>query len=512
MVAVVTAIRVAIVDGLHDQGYFAKYLIFADRILAGHVPTDRLLDLSPLYLWITVAFRALKASFHAIRSFQIVLVSVAALLAALAARRFGTVATVAAAAFVLASRGALVCATEAEPETWILLFNCAALAVLMNNRRLRGGIWLGFSAICRPSAFLAAIVVAPVVRSWKLIAAAAAPIVIIAGVNLALTGELALMDPGTVFYEGMNPNASGYAGVQPRIVNDLERRSAEPDFMHVAYRAVAAEAIGQPVSRTESNRYWIGKSFAFVRSYPLAALRLTARKFYFALHSYEAYDLATMARKDIELARWPIFLPFGVIVGLAIMALVFRVPGIAPTVAFTLAMLFTLTLFYVTARQRNALIPGVAILAAAGLAEILRRGRILPAVAAAVIAILLSINGRAQKEDIAPWRGLENGFDRAIALEGERRWTEADTLLQQLDRYRPMRENRAVSSVAYYRAVAAAHMNRDPRALLDRAAAEAPGNEHVLAMRAIWGDRDASRLLYELHDPITARDALAAAK
>ena len=512
VVAVITIGRIVLVDSLHDQGFFAKYLIFASRILAGHIPRDRLLDLSPMYLWLTVALRGIGASFHVIRSLQIVLVSVAALLAAVAVRSWGRVAMVAAAGFILASRGALVCATELEPETWILLFNAAALSVLMNNRRLRGGIYLGLSAIFRPVGFFVALVAGSVVRSWRLVAAAAGPIMIIAGVNLALTGELALMDPGTVFYEGMNPSASGYAGVQPRIVTDLERSSAEPDFLHVAYRAVAAESMGKPVSRTESNRFWIGKAFAFMREYPIAAIRLTARKFYFALHSYEAYDLVTMVRKDHELSRWPIFLPFGVMVGLAFMALIFRAPRIAPAVAFAIAVMLTLVLFYVTARQRNAILPAVAILAAIGFVELLQRHHILGAIGAALIAILLSINGRAQKEDMAGWLGLQNGFDRAIALELQRKWAEADALLQQMEQYRPVRENRAVSSVAYYRAVAAAHLDRDPRPLLNRAEIEAPGNEHVLAMRAAWGDRDSERRLQALHDPFTAREALLEAK
>ncbi|HEY8181375.1 MAG TPA: hypothetical protein VII32_03995, partial [Thermoanaerobaculia bacterium] len=379
-------------------------------------------------------------------------------------------------------------------------------------------------------------------RSWRIVAGAAVPILMMLAVNFSLTREVTLMDPGTVFYEGMNPSAAGFEGVQPRIVNDLERQSRDPDFLHVAYRIVAARALGHPVTRAESNRYWTGKAIAFARAYPIAALRLTARKFYFALHSYDAYDLATMARKNFLLARY-LFIPFGVIVALAIVAMLLAHPssgasrhllpaergegsksesprpaqrgeggrrpgeglrGIAPFVVTSAAFAIPLVVFYVTARQRNALLPSLVVLAAAGLAEIVRRKQVIAALAAVCIAFFLTINGPAQSEDAAGWLGVRNKFDAAIALEQGGRWGEADALLQQLDAqgYRPIRENRAVSSIAYYRALAASHLGRDPRPFLDRAEREAPGNEHVLAMR---GDR---KRLFELHDPITAERAL----
>jgi hypothetical protein len=510
VLAAVAAARILLVDSLHDQGYFGKYLIFADRILGGDMPVDRLLDLSPLYLWFTVALRAIGASFTTIRALQIILVSAAAFFAGLAARRWGTLASIAAAGFIIASRGALVCATEIEPETLILVLNSAALAAAMNAMPLASGLLFGFSAACRPNAIVVAIAIAIVLRSWKVILGTFLPVAAVLLLNLALANEFALMDPGTVFYEGMNPNATGYEGVQPRVVNDLERQSREPDFLHVAYRIVASGAAGRPVSRSESNRYWMGKAFAFMRTYPAAPWRLTARKLLFTIHSYEAYDLVTMVRKDFELSGVPIFLPFGVLVGLWSAAARRRLQIAEPWV-YVLATSLPMILFYVTARQRNALLPGAAVLAACGLAEIVRRNQALAAAGAAAIAILLSVNGNAQREDFAGWFGIRNMFDEAIAMENAGRWAEADVVLNDLAAYKPIRENRAVSSVAFYRARAARQLGRDPRPFLQQATREAPGNEHVLALRANTGDHRAAAILYHLHDPITARRALAAA-
>ncbi len=529
LLAFVTWGRFRLIDSLPDQGYFAKYTIVADQVLAGHIPRDRLLDFSPLYLWFVVAMRAIGAGFHAIRTMQIVVVSVAAVLVAIAARRFGRLAIVAAPILLLGSRGALVCATELEPETLILVFNSAALACIVEDSRPRlsgqrraavlhllAGLLLGLSAACRPVAILVVIALAIAMRSWRLVAGAIVPIIVILIVNFSLTREITLMDPGTVFYESMNPNAAGYEGVQPRLVNDLERQSRDPDYLHVAYRIIAARALGHPLTRAESNRYWTAKALSFARAYPIAALRLTARKFYFALHTYDAYDLATMARKNFLLAQ-RFFIPFGVIVALALVAILLRVRGIAPLVIFTFAAGVTLVVFYVTARQRNAILPPLVILAAAAFAEIVERRHIAAAAVAGVIAVLLTINGPAQREDAAGWLGERNEFDQAIALEEQGQWTQADAVLAQLEaeHYRPIRENRAVSSVAYYRAVVASRLGQPRTAvlhLLEQAEREAPGNEHVLAAQAILGDRRAERLLFELHDPFTARRSLTAAR
>jgi hypothetical protein len=510
--ALITWLRVHLIDTLPDQGYFAKYLTFAGRILAGRIPRDRLADLSPGYLWFVVLLRLLGASVTAIRTLQIVMVSIAAASCGFAARRFGTIAMIAAPLILLGSRAALVCATEAEPETLILLLVSAGLAALTYSNATSGALF-GLAAACRPVVMLGTAAIAIVERSWKLIVAAIVPIVLLLIVNVALTGEVVLMDPGTVFYEGMNPSATGYEGVQPRVVNDIERTSIEPDYLHVAYRIVASRYAGRPLTRAESNRFWTGKAFAFMRAYSRAAIMLTLHKIFFAIHSHDAYDLATMARKDALLGRYP-FVPFGAILALAGAGVLLareRRRELLPFVMFALAGFAVLVVFYVTARQRNAILPALAVLAAIGISEIITRCHLIAAVAVLLIAILLGINGPAQIEDTNGWFGVRNAFDDALTLEQQGRWADADRLLAQLDEdgYHPIRENRAVPSVAFYRARAALHLGHDPRALLDRATTEAPGNEHVLAMRARLGDREASQLLFTLHDAMTARRALA---
>ncbi|HYM61657.1 MAG TPA: glycosyltransferase family 39 protein, partial [Thermoanaerobaculia bacterium] len=578
-IVVVTMARVAQVAALHDQGFFEKYLVIADRIAHGSIPRERLGDLSPGYLWLIVALRAwFGAGFAAIRTMQIAGVSLAAVFAGIVAVRLrGLTAGIAAVVFVLQSRAALVCATEAEPETLILVTGAAALMCFVEAIHRNGqsriawlvaaGASFGLSATARPAALLIVLALAvwlarpqgaPRARGIAAFAGAALlPVAIVVGANFALTGEAAIMDPGTVFYEGMNPLATGYAGVQPKIINDLEAKTTEPDALHLAYRYIASRAAGRALTRAESNRYWSGKALAFVRLYPGSALRLIGRKIGLTLMSHDSWDLSTMEAKSHELSR-EIWVPFGLLVVLSVaaFALAWRngtMASILPPVLFAKAGGIVLIVFYVTARQRNAILPAMAVLAAVGVVDLaallqdnLPRG-VLAIALVAVSAVALGMHTNAQREDDHGWMAPQvAAYDRRFAQEEVRRgnvararhhlavaeiWspgavrnvppmalrgaatdelraagdddsrrfdcalallranalTEADSLLRELakTRYAPRRENRTVSSLAYFRAVIAARRGSMRDAILLAAEAEqvAPGDPHVLALR-----------------------------
>jgi multidrug transporter EmrE-like cation transporter len=108
----------------------------------------------------------------------------------------------------------------------------------------------------------------------------------------------------------------------------------------------------------------------------------------------------------------------------------------------------------------------------------------------------------------------ERLFDVAIALEKAGAWREAEAILSTIAEYRPRRENRAISSVAYYRARAAARM-RAPlltfRAFIDQAERETPGDPHVLALRSVTIEPPALPILDSMHDPFTRDYAVALA-
>ena len=579
--------RIWIMDNLRDQGFFAKYVTFADQILAGDTPRHRVGDVSPAYLWFTVALRGVGLGFEGIRNLQIVMLSAAALFCAMAARRLGGwVAAAATALLILGNRSVLIVGAEIEPEALIFILTSAAILAVVRRNWLAAGFLIGLSATARPTALLTLILIA----AWALLesrraamtvlATAAPPIALVMIVNASLTGNLFIMQPGSQLFEANNALATGCAGVFPQIVADIQRTSSEPDYLHVAYRVIAAKATGNPVDAKLSNRYWRDKAIGFMTNYPLAAAELFAWKALLTVHHYDVYDLVTTKRKSIELARYPA-IPFGVAFVLTVVAFALR-PNrreLLPVAIFAVATVVALVAFNVSTRQRSALFPTLAILGGAGVSELARLARArsekaLFAFGGIMIAIpLLGIEGKPMREDWYNWwahlratdlrreafRARDKGdraraielaavssvldtaqtplvsrpmlaraaihalgrldspprlFDVAVALEKAGAWREAEAVLASIEDYRPRRENRAVSSVAYYRARAALRLGA-PRMTfathIDRAIAEAPGDPNVLALRTLTVDPAARQTLDELYDPFTRDLALATA-
>ena len=230
--AVITIFRVQLIDSIADRSFFGKYFDFADALRAGTIPRDRIPDLSPGYLWTIALLRAIGLGVQGIRTLQIVLLSAVAAMAARISRR---AAGVVAAILILGSKAALVNATDLEPEIFLLFFSALGLLLISECAGQAAalvsgaGLSFGLATTFRPVALLAsvALLVWLALKHRKPIAFAigfVVPVLAVLLVNRAMTGSMLLMDPGTVFYEGMNPNAAGYEGEQPRILNDLERQ------------------------------------------------------------------------------------------------------------------------------------------------------------------------------------------------------------------------------------------------------------------------------------------------
>jgi hypothetical protein len=368
------------------------------------------------------------------------------------------------------------------------------------------------------------------------------------------------MDPGTVFYEGMNPLATGYAGVQPRIIADLYYLGG-PDALHVTFRMVASRASAAAASTEEANRFWARKAVAFARTHPMTAIELVGRKFLAAISSYDAWDIGKVVLKEYELARMPA-IPFAFALATAFAALWLpdrrRLFPVAMVVFFGIA---TMVGTYVTARQRNAIIPATAVLAGCGVAALVRlRGRHLWLSAAAILTAgtLLTLDTNRAAEDRHLWRTtfeideararakaarnaselalalgiaqlsgdetlsrqgrpvvLQLGrraidepvadpvaFNAALALARNHFWREAETILiGLLERgYIPERRSRVPSSLHYHLARCLLRQGRRDgiATLLENARVDTPGDADVLALSSVVGSGDARAHANEL--------------
>jgi Dolichyl-phosphate-mannose-protein mannosyltransferase len=578
----ITIFRVLLIAFVSDRTFFGKYFDYADALRAGTIAHDRIPDLSPGYLWTIALLRAIGFGVDAIRILQIVLLSgVAAIAGAIANRLSGMTAAIVAAILVLGSKAALVNATDLEPEIFLLFFSALGLlllecgghaAALASGSKSGGmaaalqiaaGLSFGLATAFRPVALLAAsaLFVWLILRHARAFLFAIGFIVPVLGVllvNRAMTGSMLLMDPGTVFYEGMNANATGYAGVAPRIVKDIEQTIPGSDTMHVAYRVVASHAMGRPVTREEANRYWSQKSLGFVTTYPMRAISLVLRKVRLLVSAHDAYDVPSMVLKDRSLGG--LWISWALLVPLALYGIADRRSQIA-VLLYSVCAAVSPIVFFVTTRHRLPLLIGLVILGSIGAAALIERRAYVAGAMIVLAAVVLSIPGDLQREDDYLWTATfevsramttndrataatwlpesvppsppdalraaatrelsrttspARSFSIAIALLHAGDAAAADQILQRLQSidYHPYRRTRAVSSVAYYRARALIQLRRmaDARTQAARARVDAPGDADVLAMSA-FAERDprSARQLDHLHDPFTRDWALARA-
>jgi len=391
-VAAMAALGMSLIPAraLRPPGYFTKYTS------AATLPADQLgeraADYSPLYLglarrvvprWGKTGLLVINVAAHASTA-----AATAAVVTLTAGWGWGVATGLAAATY----RPFLVYTAVLEPEAVLLaLLAGALLAGTMARARGGGGglllaaasgLFLGLAGLARPS-WLALLPAWALWVAWgqpggERVARTAATLLGAAAV-LAPTltsrgvapGGGVLMNPGPVFYEGNGPQATGAPGVQPELVKRLEALRGEGgDWAHVAYRQVAAAAVGREVTAAESNRFWTRLALEHLRHDPALALRQFSIKACYALSPHEFHDLPEAEELDRRLRRT---LPwgFGVLLVLAVAGLAGAARAGGAWLGPVLVAMVSLGVqvgFYASARQRLPLALAVLVLAFVGLA------------------------------------------------------------------------------------------------------------------------------------------------
>jgi tetratricopeptide (TPR) repeat protein len=296
---------------------------------------------------------------------------------------------------------------------------------------LAGILW-GLAAAATPNILLAV----PVVAVWALrrlraatvamlVLGVVAPIAVVAGRNLAVSGEPVLISSngGINFYIGNNPDYERTIRIRPG--GEFERLAQEPENLGI-------------VGQGARSRYFAARAVRFIIDYPNQALRLYLRKALDLIagreiprnqdqYEYRAYS----SLLAILLWRHGIAFPFGVVAPLALAGMLVRsgpaTPGPAGSgrallLSYAGAYALSILLFFPTDRYRLPLVPVLALFAGnllGSMREIWKRSTI----AAALMSGLVLFNLDAFKPGEA--YPEEETLNRAYALKMKGRRDEA---------------------------------------------------------------------------------------
>lgn len=436
-------------------GQFPKYPEAAIRFLQGGLDAERLLDFSPVYLGLCVLVAKFQsASFQSLFWIQICLVALTASGFFLILRRhFGRIISLCGALAFLLNTGVMVYAGVFEPEP-VMMALLVLLVLFAGSRTPTGGLIAGvILTIClltRPTVLLYALIV-PIyfwlnlqgrqrsnVIAWFLFPVIIG-IVFFAVKSISLTGSFPppLMNPGTVFFEGNSPLASGAVVEYPTLVSELAAESPgrETDYHHAIYRLLARRATSTPLSQIQTNRVWSTGAVHFINDEPLHFIAQLTRKLFYIFHGYLWHDVTQAhVAESLLTKRFIPFVPLSLLSALAVCGLVV---GLYRWKDFFLYYLVffnqvaVMLITYTSERQRLSLLPFLILFAVVGLDWLLRcrpRPRLLPFLLLIPLAVFFSINSDLMRSNWRLWENYTRHKQMAnetLWLRDERRFSEA---------------------------------------------------------------------------------------
>lgn len=386
-------IKLALFFFITDPIIFYKYPYFAEKISEGIDIGERILDISPLYLYVNVLFyRIYGQNWEVLTIFQLFLGSLNCLLIYLIGERIfdRTVGLIGATVLMLYGNLTLIEFTL-EPETFVIFLNSLIILALIAakdeaNPRLGAWKWLaagaliGLSIITKPNGLL---FIPPAVL-WIWVSSSSsrqkskATLFLLMGIILLVSPItlrnyskfhdfiLITADGGKVFFHGNGPGATGIGRADLPHQGLAEEGQIEPDYAHVLFRKVARAQTGTALTPPECAHYWLSQTLGYMKAYPLQACVLLFKKFIFFWTNYEVHDIDSAYKNYKTLRFWPL-LPFGVLSTLGIMGVFlamknFRQAFLLYSMVFV--YLLSVLVFFAASRYRLPAGPFLAIFAA----------------------------------------------------------------------------------------------------------------------------------------------------
>ena len=376
-----------------DPIVFVKYPYFAQRISEGAEIGERILDLSPFYLYLNVFFyRIYGAQWEGLALFQIIIGSfTVGLTYFIGEQLLGKKVALIAAILVILYGNLTLIELTLEPEAWVLFFNALAVLFLLFARRekrlhLSPWLWLGIGAliglsiITKPNALL----ILPLALIWIFGAKSPFRQKVSAGLFLLL-GTILLVSPitlrnylrfqdfvlvtadgGKVFFHGNGPGADGYFRADLPHQGFLEEIQGEPDSAHALFRKFAREAAGRPLAPSQCSSFWVSRTLNHMLDHPGAAVWLLWKKFLLFWGNYEIHDIDSNYKNGLALRHWPL-LPYGFLSALGLVGMILlrnQFPRLFLLYAFPCLYLLSALIFFPASRYRLPATPFLALFAA----------------------------------------------------------------------------------------------------------------------------------------------------
>ncbi|MDI6755360.1 MAG: tetratricopeptide repeat protein [Thermodesulfobacteriota bacterium] len=383
---------------------FYKYPYFAERISNGMDIGERILDLSPFYLYANVLlFNIYGENWEALALLQIFLGSLNCLFIYLIGEKiYGKAVGFVAALFLLLYGNLTLIELSLEPEVFVLLFNSLIIFFLIQSKEATAagkevwrwfiiGLLIGLAAITKPNAlfFMPLAVLwnwweSPSYRfriksTFLLLIGVAVLVSPITLRNYFKFQDFILItaDSGKVFYHGNGPGATGMERADLPEQGFTEEGYVEPDYAHTLFRKVARNLTGRSLKPSDCANFWFNRALDHIRANPFSAFTLEIKKFFFFFGNYEVHDIDSTYKYYRIIQNWPL-LPFGIISSLGILGMGLALPRFRQ--AFLLysmvgIYLFSVLVFFAASRYRLPAVPFLATFAAYALVSIFSQWR-----------------------------------------------------------------------------------------------------------------------------------------
>jgi tetratricopeptide (TPR) repeat protein len=369
---------------------FFKYPFFAEKLANGVDIGERLVDLSPFYLYcLTFLKKVFDIDWTYVKFIQSFVGALNCLLIyAVGAQAFRKEVGFLAAFMVSVYGNLIILESTLEPTVFVLLFNLLSVYLLLRVNEagascrqrslllLLAGLFVGFSIITKPNFLL----FLPLATAWLLFCAdetlrfqrrlesgllfCGAALLVVMPItvrNYVKMNDFVLVtaDAGKVFFHGNGRGATALEGIVLPDEGFAEEGVDEPDYAHVLFRKTAATLSGRKLSPSESSSFWVRRTLNDILNNPVPYIKLEVKKLFYFFNDYEMHYIASVYKEYKKSLSFP-FLRYGVIASLGLLGMVLGIrhfKELSLVYAAVFVYLLSGMLFVVQSRYRTPAVP-----------------------------------------------------------------------------------------------------------------------------------------------------------